>query len=183
MCKIIRLSIEHLPSILEIERGSFTDAWSESMFLELLENNLAHGFIAEYNGGIAGYILFYLIPPELQILNVAVKKSARNQKIGSLLIKSALECENINLITLEVRESNTPAINLYKKFGFKTDGVRKNYYTQPKENAVLMSLEFTAGEQKQLSEKESRNAAYLDKIQRGIDQCAEGKGLLRDIIE
>ena len=111
------------------------------MFLEIITNPLAQSFIAEVHGEVLGYIMFYLMPPEVQILNIAVKKSARNQKIGSRLLESALACENISLITLEVRESNIPAINLYKKFGFKTDGLRKNYYKRPNENAVLMSLE------------------------------------------
>ena len=132
---------EYLPNILEIERESFSDAWSENMFLELLANPLTHGFTAENNGEVLGYIMFYLMPPEIQILNIAVKKSARNQNTGSLLLKSALAFDNIELVTLEVRESNIPAINLYKKFGFKIDGIRKNYYRKPIENAVLMSLE------------------------------------------
>ena len=141
MCEIIKLSPGYLPAILEIERESFSDPWSENMFLELFANPITHAYIAENNGEVLGYIMFYNIAPEIQILNVAVKKSARNRKIGSLLIKSVLDCEHINRMTLEVRESNLPAINLYKKFGFKVDGVRKNYYRQPVENAVLMSLE------------------------------------------
>lgn len=141
MHKLIKLSLDRLPAILEIERESFSDAWSENMFLELFANPLTHGFTAENNGEVLGYIMCYNIAPEIQILNIAVKKSVKNQKIGSLLLESVLACENINLVTLEVRESNIPAINLYKKFGFKIDGLRKNYYVRPKEHAVLMSLE------------------------------------------
>ena len=140
--KITALTPDHLPLILEIERECFSDAWSGDMFAETLDNPLAHGFIAEGGGEILGFIIFYILPPEIQIMNVAVRKSARNRQIGSLLLKAALDCESeyINLVTLEVRESNLPAINLYKKFGFKTDGIRRDYYEQPKENAVLMSL-------------------------------------------
>ena len=137
---IIPVSPGHLAEILCIERESFADAWSEAMFIELLVNPLAHGFAAELGGEILGYIMVYIIPPEIQILNIAVKKSARNKKIGSLLLKSVLEQPDISWVTLEVRESNIPAINLYKKFGFQIDGIRKNYYRKPKENAVLMSL-------------------------------------------
>ena len=147
MIKIIKLELdksgflEYLPSILEIERASFSDAWSENIFRGIFASPLANCFIAEgSNGEFLGYIMFYLLPPEIQILNIAVKQSARNQQIGSLLLKSALDYEDIELFTLEVRESNLPAINLYKKFGFKIDGVRKNYYTCPQENAILMSL-------------------------------------------
>ena len=145
LTKLTKLSIDHLPSILDIECESFSDAWSENMFLELFDSPLLHGFVAEsVNGEILGFIMFYVLLPEIQILNVAVKQSARNHQIGSLLLKSALEykdCGDIVLFTLEVRESNLPAISLYKKFGFKIDGMRKNYYTKPQENAILMSLE------------------------------------------
>ena len=140
MYKIIKLSPRHLPEILKIERESFSDAWSENMFIELMINPLSRGIVVEHNDEVLGYILFYDIAPEIQILNLAVKKSARNKKIGSLLLASVLEYENIKYITLEVRESNISAINLYKKFGFEMDGIRKNYYRNPKENAVLMSL-------------------------------------------
>ena len=138
---ISEFSYKNFPAVLEIERESFSDAWSEDMFTELLSNPFAHSYISENNGEVTGYIMFYHIAPEVQIINIAVKKSARNQKIGSLLLKFVLSLENINLVTLEVRESNFPAINLYKKFGFKIDGTRKNYYQRPKEHAVLMSLE------------------------------------------
>ena len=141
MCEIINLSPLHLPDIIRIERASFSDAWSENMFLELLANPLTRGFAAENNGEVLGYILFYDLAPEIQILNLAVKPSARGQNTGSRLLKSALDCADISVATLEVRESNAAAINLYIKFGFKTDGVRKNYYSNPTENAVLMSWE------------------------------------------
>jgi len=142
MCEIIKLSpLHHFPAILQIELESFSDPWSLGMFFEIFTNQLTHGYIAENNGELLGYIMFYLMPPDIQILNIAVKNSARNKKIGSLLMKAALDYENINLFTLEVRESNIPAIKLYEKFGFKVDGVRKNYYKLPPENAVLMSLE------------------------------------------
>jgi len=139
--KILDLLSEHLPEILEIERETFSDAWTDGMFKELLANPFTRGYIAENNGEMLGFIIFYNLMPELQILNIAVRESARNQSLGSILLKSALECENINWVTLEVRESNLPAINLYKKFGFKIDGVRKNYYNKPREDAILMSLD------------------------------------------
>ena len=141
MCEIISLSCEHLPAILDIERESFSDAWSENMFLELLANPVTGGFVAENNGEVLGYIFFYNIKPEVQIINIAVRKSAREKNIGSLLLESVLDFDDFERATLEVRESNFPAINLYRKFGFKVDGLRKNYYFNPKENAVLMSLD------------------------------------------
>ena len=141
MCRINKLYPGRLREVLEIERESFSDPWTENMFHELLAGPSAHSFIAENNGEMLGYIMFYYIKPEIQIINIAVKKSARNKNIGALLLKSALAFDKFEKATLEVRESNIAAINLYKKFGFKIDGIRKNYYRLPKEHAVLMSLE------------------------------------------
>jgi len=137
---IAQLSLNHLPEIIKIERECFSDAWSENMFLETFANPLTQGYVAQ-DAGLLGFILYYNLAPEIQILNIAVRKSARSMGVGSLLLKEALSCENISLATLEVRESNFAAINLYKKFGFKIDGLRKNYYTHPREDAMLMSLE------------------------------------------
>ena len=138
---IVELMRGHLPGILEIEREIFTDAWTENMFTGLLESPFAQGFVAEACGEITGFILFYNIAPEIQILNLGVRKSAQKMGIGSRLLECAIGCEGIDLVTLEVRESNAAAINLYKKYGFRIDGVRKNYYEKPRENAVLMSLD------------------------------------------
>ena len=140
-CAVLEISPAHIPAVLEIERESFSDPWSENMFAELLASPVAHAYVAESGGEILGFIMFYNIAPELQILNLAVRRSARERQIGSRLIEAVLALDNISRATLEVRESNLPAISLYKKFGFKADGTRKDYYERPREDAVLMSLE------------------------------------------
>ena len=140
-CAVLEFAPAHIPAVLEIERESFSDPWSENMFTELLASPAARAYVAESNGEVLGFIMFYNIAPELQILNLAVRKSARKKQIGSRLIESVLALDNISRVTLEVRGSNLPAIGLYKKFGFKADGTRKNYYERPREDAVLMSLE------------------------------------------
>ena len=140
-CAVLELAPAHIPAVLRIERESFSDPWSENMFAELLASPAARAYVAESNGGVLGFIMFYNIAPELQILNLAVRRCARNQAVGSRLIESVLALDNISRVTLEVRESNLPAIGLYKKFGFKADGTRKDYYERPREDAVLMSLE------------------------------------------
>ncbi|MCL2096783.1 MAG: ribosomal protein S18-alanine N-acetyltransferase [Oscillospiraceae bacterium] len=143
MVNIIPLREEHIDDICEIENESFGDPWKREFFTELLENPLAVSFAAEENGGTVGYLIAYNIIDEMQILNIAVKKTRRGQKIAAKLFAAAFDFAEANKIrefTLEVRVSNTPAAALYKKLGFKTDGIRKNYYKNPKEDAVLMSL-------------------------------------------
>ena len=138
---------EDIGEVCKIEKECFSDPWSKNIFAELFKNPLAVNLAAvEINNStaeIVGYFIFYNMFPECQIMNVAVKKSKRNKKIATKLFHAVFEyakSENLTEFYLEVRESNAQAIALYKKFGFKIDGVRKNYYKHPKEDAVLMSL-------------------------------------------
>ena len=153
--QIISLSEEHIDSICEIENESFGDPWNRQFFLELLDNYFAVCFVAIeqtpggvaatpfQKGAVAGYLIAYHISDEIEILNIAVKESHRHSKIATKLFDVIFEyakTENAKEFILEVRPSNVGAIELYKKLGFKIDGVRKNYYKNPKEDAVLMSL-------------------------------------------
>jgi len=144
MLNIVPLFEEYIESMSQIEKESFSDdPWSLNMFLDLLDNSLAVCYIALEDDEVAGYLIAYHILSELQILNIAVKKSMRNKKIATKLFEAMFDyakSRNINEFTLEVRPSNAGAIALYKKFGFETDGVRKNYYKNPKEDALLMGL-------------------------------------------
>jgi len=144
MANIIPLSIEHIDGICKIENESFSDPWSRRMFLELIDNPLAVCYVAmDEDAEVAGYLIAYCILDEIQILNIAVKESKRHKKIATELFGVILKyakSEKIKEFYLEVRPSNTGAIALYKKLGFKIDGVRKNYYIKPKEDALLMSL-------------------------------------------
>ena len=141
--EILRLCEAHIDDICEIETESFGDPWSRQFFLDLLDNYYTVAFAAVENGEVAGYLIAYHIRAEIQILNIAVKKNMRNKKIATRLfgvIFDYAEAESAGEFTLEVRPSNTGAAALYKKLGFKIDGARKNYYKNPKEDAVLMSL-------------------------------------------
>ena len=143
MLNIIPLSEEHIDSICEIENESFSDPWKKQFFLDLLDSSLSVCFVAVANTEIAGYLIAYHILDEIQILNIAVKKSERHKKIATKLFAFIFDYakeNNAEEFTLEVRQSNIGAIALYKKLGFKIDGMRKNYYTHPKEDAILMSL-------------------------------------------
>ncbi len=134
-----------IDQVLEIEKDSFKEPWSKTAFLhELsLSEDIGLFYVAEENGKINGYILIHLFEEGLHIINIAVRKSERKKGIGTMMLKKALSIareKNIPLLVLEVRESNTSAINLYKKFGFNTVSVIANYYSDG-ENALLMIKE------------------------------------------
>ena len=102
-------------------------------------------FIAVDNNTICGYCGLNTILDEGYITNVAVLESYRRQGIGKLLVNALIDFaneKNLAFLTLEVRKSHTPAINLYKNNGFEEVGERKNYYTSPLENALLMTKYF-----------------------------------------
>ena len=143
MLDIIPLSEEHIDEIIKIENESFGDPWSRQMFIDLLILDYAVCFAAIENNEISGYLIAYDIAPEIEIMNIAVKESKRGRKIATKLFGEIFEYakdKNIEKFTLEVRPSNVNAIGLYKKLGFIIVGVRKNYYNNPKEDAILMSL-------------------------------------------
>jgi ribosomal-protein-alanine N-acetyltransferase len=143
MVNIVPLTKEHINAIVKIEKESFGDPWSRKLFDDLLVSNYSVSFVAVEDAEIAGYLITYHVLSEIQILNIAVKESKRNRKIATKLfdvIFDYAKSESIEEFTLEVRPSNSSAITFYKKLGFEIDGVRKNYYKNPKEDAILMGL-------------------------------------------
>lgn len=141
---------EDFSRIMEIENSSFSDPWSESLMESSLGGKLYTMLVAEYDGRLSGYINVCAIPGEsglfngdAEIMNLAVADEYRRRNIADELINSAVTVAKeklCNKIFLEVRESNIPAIALYKKHGFENYGIRKNYYENPRENAILMKL-------------------------------------------
>ena len=127
--------------IAEIEQLCFSVPWSGTSVREFIENPLAVMITAKANGSIVGYVGLYSVADEADIANVAVIPEYRRCGIAKALITQALlysKEKGIKKLMLEVRASNIAAINLYKSFGFICVGTRKNYYTQPKEDALLM---------------------------------------------
>ncbi len=139
---IIR-GIKHddLDQITEIEKICFSLPWSRESYERELENKLAYYQCAEDNGVIFGYMGMWRILDECHITNVAVLPQYRKLGVATHLINKMIEickCSEITQMTLEVRESNIPAINLYKKFGFLQAGKRPRYYQAPTEDAIIM---------------------------------------------
>lgn len=139
---IEKLGENHIEKLALIEKECFSTPWSENALREELENFHARFLVAVCDGEVSGYIGAHNILGEVYITNVAVSEKHRRKGMGEKLINSLIslcESENAEFITLEVRESNKPAINLYKKMNFKDVGKRKNFYENPKEDAILMT--------------------------------------------
>jgi tRNA threonylcarbamoyl adenosine modification protein YeaZ/ribosomal-protein-alanine acetyltransferase len=141
------MSIEDIKQVCEIENLSFSMPWSrESFESEISQNNLARYIVAKVDGKIAAYGGMWIILDEAHITNIAVHPEYRGQKIGEKLVMALLQRAKENKaagITLEVRKSNIAARNLYKKLGFKDSGIRKGYYADTGEDAIIMWKELT----------------------------------------
>ena len=140
--RIVDVSAEHIRQIEEIERDCFSRPWTAEQLKSQMRDE-QHEFIDAVDGSrVFGYVGLMYVLDEGYISNVAVHPDARRQGIGDALIDvlaaKAAELE-LAFLTLEVRESNAPAIALYAKHGFHPVGKRKNYYDAPKEDAVLMT--------------------------------------------
>lgn len=137
-----KLSFEHLSQIAEIEKEAFDEPWSVNMFLPELTDENAFYVVGVENDEVICYAGFHRVLDEGQIANVAVRADKRGQGIGRLLIQNLLsvaKSAGVKRITLEVKDTNEIAVNLYKSFGFTVEGVRKRYYAN-RYDALLMWL-------------------------------------------
>ena len=133
-----------IESVIAIERASFQFPWSTRFFLDELQVDCARSILAEVEGRVVGYVLFWFLAEEVDIHNIAVHPDFRRQGIGRLLLEEVVDAarrqERLR-VTLDVRFSNAPAQNLYRSFGFVTRGLRKGYYSDNGEDALVMALE------------------------------------------
>lgn len=130
-----------IDGVFEVEKNCFEDYWSKDSFKKELSNNLAKYLVAKVDNKVVGYVGIWFVVDEGHITNVAVHEGYRGQKIGDQLIRELVEvCKNNKIVsmTLEVRASNVVAQNLYRKYGFKMAGIRKEYYSNNKEDAIIM---------------------------------------------
>ena len=131
----------HVPQIAEIEKNSIPQPWSEAAFAAALEDEKAVTLAAFCGDVLCGFITGVYLLDTADIYSVAVSADYRKKGVGKRLLEeffSALPDE-VQAVNLEVRESNSPAIKLYEKTGFQSVGLRKNFYQDPRENAVLMT--------------------------------------------
>ncbi len=135
----------HIEQIAALERECFSTPWSEAMLTEVLFDPQASFIVAESeDGGVLGYAGLQVVLDEGYIDNIAVEPNARRHGVADELLDVFCRFGEANLafLTLEVRASNAPAIALYRKHGFEEAGRRKNYYTKPTEDAVIMTRYF-----------------------------------------
>ena len=145
---IIReMTSEDIKSVAEIEKLSFTHPWSEENLRDSFNSVCNHFYISQNENKVVGYIGFTVVADESYILNVAVHPDFQGQGIGKALVEKTVNyaVENsLAFVTLEVRESNSKAIRLYGYFDFEEVGKRKGYYSNPKEDAILMTRYFNS---------------------------------------
>ena len=144
---ISQMGKSDIDGIFEIEKASYGEHhWSKDSFFNEVDNKISYYIVAKNSETkeVVGYLGSWLIVDECHITNVAVDPKHRREKVAQqLLIQLINHCyeQFIKYITLEVRISNTPAISLYEKFGFKSVGVRKKYYQDNDEDALIMFTE------------------------------------------
>ena len=147
--RIVPMNGDHLDEVAELERICFSVPWSRNMLAEELDNLLSAFLVAlDDSGRVVGYAGLQVVLDEGYITNVAVRPECRRMGVASQLLQVFLnfaEANKLAFLTLEVRASNYDAIALYGSRGFRSMGRRKNYYEHPKEDALIMTREFTDG--------------------------------------
>ncbi|WP_342471798.1 ribosomal protein S18-alanine N-acetyltransferase [Metasolibacillus sp. FSL H7-0170] len=142
MVQYRKMTIADVEAVYAIEVDAFPTPWTlDSFYYEMTENQFAYYTVAEENGEILGFCGSWLVIDAAQITNVAVVESARGRKIGEGLMREAIRVAreaNMETMSLEVRVSNIVAQNLYYKLGFQDGGLRKGYYTDNQEDALVM---------------------------------------------
>lgn len=146
--KLERFDARHVSGAAQLERECFAVPWTEEALREELDNPNALFLAAvdEQTGETAGYLGCHLILDEGYIANVAVSPKRRREGIGDLLVRGLIDQakdRGASFLTLEVRASNQPAIALYRGCGFQPVGTRPNFYEKPREDALLMTLQFS----------------------------------------
>ena len=135
----------HVAQIAQLEKLCFSDPWSERSIASELDNKLAFWLVATDGETVAGYIGSQTVMEETDMMNVAVHPDYRRQGIAEALVSGLVEhlkAMGSHCLTLEVRASNAPAIALYEKLGFAEIGRRKNYYRNPREDALILRKEW-----------------------------------------
>ncbi|HHY41259.1 MAG TPA: ribosomal protein S18-alanine N-acetyltransferase [Thermoanaerobacterales bacterium] len=137
-----KMTMKDLDEVMEVERQCFTTPWSRYSFVcELKDNQFSHYIVAKYMGKIIGYAGMWIILDEAHVTNVGVLPEYRGGGVGELLMRSliiAAKEHGAKKMTLEVRKSNYVAQNLYSKLGFEPVGIRRGYYLDNREDAVIM---------------------------------------------
>ncbi len=139
---IEEMTHETVSAVAQIEQACFTAPWSYGAFLNELNNPMSVTYVAVSEGTVIGFLNAAFVLDEGSVNNVAVLPAYRGHGVGQALLAQTIACcrkREIASLTLEVRKSNAPAIRLYRKLGFLPVGERRNFYTQPTEDALLLT--------------------------------------------
>ena len=133
---------EDIDQVLEVEHASFTTPWSkEAFYNEIVTNKFAVYIVIEKDQQVIGYCGVWLVVDEAHVTNVAVLPEFRGKKLGETLMRGLMlvaRDRGAKSMTLEVRVTNQIAQSLYRKLGFQNGGIRKNYYSDNQEDALVM---------------------------------------------
>ncbi len=144
--KIVAMSNDNVAEVAVVEELSLPNPWSEQMLAAELPKDNTYYIVAQIDGKVVGYMGIYTAADEGYITNIAVHPNFRQRGIATALINDVCNYavrQQLAFVTLEVRESNIHAAALYTKLGFGAVGLRKNFYTNPVEPAILMTKYFT----------------------------------------
>ncbi|OLN21510.1 ribosomal-protein-alanine N-acetyltransferase [Domibacillus antri] len=136
------MTLEDIPAVYEVELLSFTIPWSKEAFEhEMISNRFALYHVAEVDGRVIGYCGMWIVYDQVQITNIAILPEYRGKQYGEKLmayVMNEARRHGGSVLSLEVRVSNTPARSMYEKFGLQPGGIRKQYYTDNMEDALVM---------------------------------------------
>ena len=152
--RILPMTLDHLSAVLEIENLSFPTPFTENLFQMELKLNVAHLYIAltglETSARIAGYVDFWRVGPEAHLITLGVHPDFRCRGVASRLVQFMIdECRKnqVQVISLDVRPTNEHGRALYAKYGFRQAGLRKKYYQDNGEDALVLNLSLREEEQ------------------------------------
>ncbi|MGM8365675.1 ribosomal protein S18-alanine N-acetyltransferase [Virgibacillus sp. W0181] len=139
---IRKMELDDIDNVMQVDAASFSSPWPKDVFQqEVSSNQHAHYFVALVDGMLIGYVGLWIVMDDAQITNIAVHPDYRGNNLGEKLFQYACQFAikmMVKRLSLEVRVSNTVAQNMYRKFGLVPGGIRKNYYTDDGEDAVIM---------------------------------------------
>jgi ribosomal-protein-alanine N-acetyltransferase len=139
------MQARHIEALAEIEKLCFSKPWSYNSLAEELSNPLAVFYVAEIDGETAAYAGMHHIIDEGYITNIAVHPNFRKKGLATALVRlldSYAKNNGLSMLTLEVRQKNSPAIKIYSKAGFKQEGIRRDFYEAPKEDALILTKRY-----------------------------------------
>ena len=142
MIEIVRMNESHVSAVVELEKQNFSDPWPDIAVRGELTNKLALWLVAMENGEVVGYVGSQTVLQEADMMNIAVADTYRRRGIAKMLVEELILQLDAYQLSLEVRSSNAPAIALYENLGFQQVGLRKNYYRNPKEDALILRKEW-----------------------------------------